>query len=348
MPKIHDLYDLRARLQAGLDDDRKALAEYGKVKSPQLKAYLLESNSSSLDSFGCPLGEWRCIDQKGWYVNSHGSYPECIFLNKTHPRVWILYSVLDIKESDTTVGKWVKENIGLDRCWLSRQQLLHWEHYDEWYQKGLGIKYSDGLSPEDDAGYVSLKIWHGANKAIKDLDAVLEVAKERFAIHSARWQKKREGEVVIAAEWYSNGKVTIQKAENIDEVLLSVQDTAHTYEEALEEATNLRDKKLGAFELNFSQEINLDAFSQVVSSGKGDMNLWLVETDSQDGDRFKRFKGVDLHTWDRISISIGEDFAHLTIPGNGCVNAAPRIAALQGEDNAGKTTISFDGVELFA
>ncbi len=74
----------------------------------------------------------------------------------------------------------------------------------------------------------------------------------------------------------------------------------------------------------------------------------LVETESQDADTFKRFRGVDLHTWDRVSISMGEDFAHLTIPGNGCVNAAPRIATLQGEDNAGRTTISFDGVELFA
>jgi hypothetical protein len=259
-----------------------------------------------------------------------------------------LYSVLGIRDSDAVVEKWVKENVGLDRCWLSRQQLLHWERSDEWYQKGLGIRYSDGLSHEDDAGYFSLKLWHGASNAIRDFDAVLEAAKERFAINSARWQKRREGRVVIAAEWYSNGKVTIQKAEDIDEVLLSILTTARTYEDAIEEATSLRDRKMGAFELDFSQGIDLDAFSKVVSSGKGNMNLWLVETESRDNNTFKRFKGVDLHTWDRVSISMGVNFAHLTIPGNGCVNAAPRIATLQGEDNAGRTTISFDGVELFA
>lgn len=348
MPRIHDLYDLRTRLQAGLDDDREVLSGYGATRSPRLKAYLLESNSRSLDDFGCPLGRWDTLNQKGWYINRGGAYPECIFLDMTHPRVWILYSVLGIRESDAIVEKWVKENIGLDRCWLSRQQLLHWEKNDEWYQKGLGIRYSDGLSPDDDAGYLSLKLWHGASNAIKDFDSVLELAKERFAINSARWQKKREGRVVIAAEWYSNGKVTVQKAEDIDEVLLSILATARTYGEAIEEATNLRDKKMGAFELDFSQGIDLNAFSKVVSSGKGNMNLWLVETESQDADTFKRFRGVDLHTWDRVSISMGEDFAHLTIPGNGCVNAAPRIATLQGEDNAGRTTISFDGVELFA
>ncbi|WOX55328.1 hypothetical protein R6Y95_07605 [Methanoculleus palmolei] len=347
MSGIHDLYDLRTWLQAGLDDNRETTG-YGAARSPQLKAYLLESNSGSLADFGCPLGRWDTLDRKGWYINRGGTSPYSIFLDKTRSRVWILYSVLGVKESDALVEKWVRENVGLDRCWLSRQQLLHWERSDEWYQKGLGIKYSDGLSPEDDAGYFSLKLWHGASNAIKDFDDVLEVAKERFAIHSARWQKRREGRVVIAAEWYSNGKVTIQKAEDIDEVLLSIITTARTYEEAIEEATDLRDKKMGAFELDFSQGIDLDAFSKVVSSGKGNMNLWLVETETRDNDTFKRFKGVDLHTWDRVSISLGEDFAHLTIPGNGCVNAAPRIAALQGEDNAGRTTITFDGVELFA
>ncbi|MBZ4037877.1 hypothetical protein K6T82_24240, partial [Flavobacterium sp. 17A] len=94
---------------------------------------------------------------------------------------------------------------------------------------------------------------------------------------------------------------TIQKAEDIDEVLLSIITTARTYEEAIEEATDLRDKKMGAFELDFSQGIDLDAFSKVVSSGKGNMNLWLVETETRDNDTFKRFKGVDLHTWDRVS-----------------------------------------------
>jgi hypothetical protein len=63
---------------------------------------------------------------------------------------------------------------------------------------------------------------------------------------------------------------------------------------------------------------------------------------------FRRYKGVDLHTWDRILLDVGLDYAYLTIPGKGCVNAAPRLAVLQGEDNAGVTTIYHDGVEVFA
>jgi hypothetical protein len=76
------------------------------------------------------------------------------------------------------------------------------------------------------------------------------------------------------------------------------------------------------------------------------MRLWLVETESESD--FKRFAGVDLHTWDRVLLDVAPQYAFLTIPGRGCVNAAPRLATIQGEDNAGRTSISFDGVDVFA
>ena len=78
----------------------------------------------------------------------------------------------------------------------------------------------------------------------------------------------------------------------------------------------------------------------------GDMRLWLIEFESEPD--FRRYKGVDLHNWDRVFLDVGTDYAYLTIPRKGCVNAAPRIATIQGEDNAGRTQIFFDGVELFA
>jgi hypothetical protein len=127
--------------------------------------------------------------------------------------------------------------------------------------------------------------------------------------------------------------------------MLSISDMANRYEDAILEATRIRDNKMGAFELDFTQTIDLDAFAQTVSMGRGTMNLWLVETESESD--FKRFRGVDLHTWDRVFMDVGPDYAYLTVPGKGCVNAAPRIATVQGEDNAGKTSIYFDGVEMF-
>ena len=121
---------------------------------------------------------------------------------------------------------------------------------------------------------------------------------------------------------------------------------ANRYADALDEATKLRDTTMGAFEIDFSQEIDLEAFSNTVLKGKGEMKLWLVETEAESD--FRRFRGIDLHTWDRILLDVAPDYAYLTVPGKGCINAAPRIATIQGEDNAGKTSILHDGVEIFA
>jgi hypothetical protein len=132
---------------------------------------------------------------------------------------------------------------------------------------------------------------------------------------------------------------------DVDEVLIWISEMANRYEDSLHEATILRNSTMAPFELNFTQEIDLESFSNTVAKGKGEMNLWLVETEHETD--FRRFKGVDLHTWDRILLDVGLDYAYLTIPGEGCVNSAPRLAVVQGEDNAGVTSIYHDGTEVF-
>lgn len=345
MREIKTLGDLKERLQAGFENNEESLEQYGKTYSTQLKAYLIESNLSIKDA-GCPEGNWQKLDGSvGWYGNKNGDLSNTLFLDSTRNRVWIIYSLMDATESDFFINKWLEKK-GLDRCWLSRNHLLHWEKMG-WSQRGLGLKFSDGLSPdEENSANFSLKAYYGANRYIEGLAEVLDKAKEKFAIHSSRWQKRREGAVAITSEWYSNGKATINRALDVDEALISVAEMANRYADSLKDATELREKTMGAFELDFSQKIDLDAFSQKVATGTGEMKLWLVETESQYD--FKRFRGVDLHTWDRILMDVGPDFAYLTVPGKGCINAAPRIAAIQGEDNAGKTSIYHDGVELFA
>jgi len=192
-----------------------------------------------------------------------------------------------------------------------------------------------------------LKAWHGANRYVDGLDEILKIAQDKFAIYSVRFQKKSGGSISLSAEWYSDGKITINRALDADEVLVSVSEMANRYADSLKEATNLRDKTLAPFEIDFSQRIeDLDTFTSAVTKGQGFMKLWLVEIES-DRD-FRRYKGVDLHTWDRILLDVGPDYVYITIPGKGCVNAAPRLAVLQGEDNAGKASIYHDGMEVFA
>lgn len=352
MEKISSLSDMKSLFQAGFEDNEETLSKYGESRTTQLKAYLIESNCKISDQISIEgYGSWKKLDgSHSWYVNLGTSYdnlPGSFFLDTTRNRVWVLYSLVDAGISDSVVLKWISGTNGLDRCWLSRNQLLHYKKKENWHEKGIGIKFSDGLThDEDDVGNFSLKAWYGARRKLPGLVDVIEKAKDNFAIYSARWQKITDGSVSISAEWYSNGKVTINRALDVDNVMLSVTEMANIYEDAITNATEVRNKKMGAFELNFKQNIDLDAFKDTVSMGRGTMNLWLVETESEKD--FRRFKGVDLHTWDRILIDVGEDYAYLTIPGKGCVNAAPRIATLQGEDNGGKTSIYFDGVEMFA
>lgn len=345
MPIIQTLGELRALLQAGLDDDEELLIRFGAPSGTQIKAYLLESNRH-IDNISCPIGTWKKLDANHWYTNAGHTSPGSLFLDTTRRRVWILYTILDAGEADNLITKWIAKTQGLDRCWLSRNQLLHYGANKAWQEKGIGLSFSDGLTPEENASNFSLKAWYGPTQKLPGLAEILKIGKEQFAIYSTRWQKMQGGDVVISAEWYSNGKVTINKGNDIEEIIISISEMANRYEDSLLFATQLRDKKMGAFELDFTQKIDLNSFSQTVTMGRGGMNLWLVETESETD--FKRFKGVDLHTWDRIFMDVGLDYAYLTIPGKGCVNAAPRIATVQGEDNAGKTSIFLDGVEMFA
>ena len=346
MPRLSSLRDVKELIQAVFEGNEESLQRFGMTPYPQMKAYLIESNHKTPADSGCPSGEWRSLDAPGWYVNQDSQYPETMFLDASLERVWRLYSLLNVPISDDLVDRWVTSRKGLDYCWLSRNQMLHVEEMESWQMRGLGLTFSDGLHPPDEAGYFSLKAWHGAYQYLKDLEDLFKKAKDQFAIYSARWQKKVNDSVVMSVEWYSKGKVTVNRGHDVDEVLAHVAEMSFRYEDALREATSLRDQKLAPFELDYSQPIDLQAFADKVQAGIGDMKLWLVEVETQSD--FRRFKGVDLHTWDRVFLDVGCDHAYLTIPGRGCVNAAPRISVVQGEDNAGRTEILYDGVEVFA
>lgn len=349
MVKVSSFKDMKDLFQAGFEDNEETLQRFGKTQSKQLKAYLIESNNPNLANVGCleSFGTWKSINSGSWYCNRSKENDSTLFIDVSRERVWVLYSLLDANISDLELSKWLSKNQGLDRCWLTRNHLLHYgkKENTNWEEKGIGLKFYDGLVNEEDSSHFSLKAWFGIHNKNEKLNELLNSAKEQYAINSVRWQKRFGETINQSAEWYSNGKVTINRASDVNEVIITISDMANKYEDSLLEATKNRDEKMAPFEIEFTQEIDLSLFSRAVNMGKSNMNLWLVETESQKD--FKRFQGVDLHTWDRIIMDIGLDYAYITIPGKGCVNAAPRIATIQGEDNAGKTTIYFDGNEIF-
>jgi len=223
---------------------------------------------------------------------------------------------------------------------------MRWEHEPGWVQRGIGLRFNDGLTPVDDAGNFSLKAWHGSRSLITGLSEVLDRARQSFAISSVRWQLVNGGSPTLTAECYSDGKITLNRATDFDDVLTFSLEMANRYRDSLGAAQKAREASLAPFEFAFSQEVNLDGFGEAVAMGRAPMRLWLAEVE-RDGD-FRRYRGVDMHTWDRVFVDLTPGYGYLNVPSKGCVNAAPRIATIQGEDNAGKTSIFLDGVEMFA
>ncbi len=117
------------------------------------------------------------------------------------------------------------------------------------------------------------------------------------------------------------------------------------YRESIKEAEKLRDDHKGTFEFIFKPNINLNDYAESFGTGKNNLKLWMTEVESMND--FKRFRGVDLHTWDRNFLDLGENYAYLTVPGKGCVNVVPRFAKVQCENTFGAVKVYCNGIELF-
>ncbi len=343
---LKELRAFKELVQGTLDENDEHLHRYGSTSTPQLKTYLIESNRPKPSDFRLH-GEWRPFPEAGWYASSDPQTKSEWVLDASHPRVWRLFSLSHSEHSDATVNDWLEAHDGLDYCWLTRPYMTAWAKREGWKQRGVGLRFEDGLLPEEDQGRFSLKAWYGASKRIPAMQDVLTRAQEEFAIHSTRWQKLSNGTPKMTVELYSSGKVTVNTAHDVDDALNFSQEVAIRYRTALDEAQKSRDSALAPFEFDFRQTIDLPAFAAKVAKAAAPMRLWLVPTE-RPRDDFWRFKGVDLHTWDRVYLDVAPSYAYLTIPGKGCVNAAPRLATLQGEDNAGRTEIFHDGVPVFA
>lgn len=349
MGKITTIKDLKRYIQFLLEKNEEALEEDGKEHWTQLKSYLIEINQNLLREPPSPSGSWRPLDIPGWYINTVSDDPntnEAFILNKTGNRVWTIFSLAEAKTSDYLIEKMVGGTHGLDYCWLTRNLLKYWADKENWMERGVGIRFEDGLKPEEARSYLSMKAWYGAQEIDHEIRDIIQNLSEKYAINSLRWQKINNGEIILSSEWYSNGKVTINRAIDVEEALQCIIHMALVYEDELQEATKIRDNVYAPFEIEFSRKIDLDGFTEVTSKGIGELKLWLIDLESE-GD-YRRYSGVDLHTWDRVLLGVAPEYAHLVVPIDGCVNAAPRFATVQGEGSAGRTSISIDGVEVFA
>lgn len=303
-----------------------------------LKVQLIESNLSEIPSIQF-FEPWKKLEDTGYWFVTSNSKGETVILNKYTERIWALYSLMKVDTFSKVINGWVDRTLGLDRCWLPLGFLQYVGKEMNWIERGIGIRFRDALSEEVFPSQVSLKAWYGSNGLISKLVGGL---KDNFSVNSLRY---KEQDTSTVSEWYSNGKITFNSSNDFEMVLDSVNSILDKYSSELEYATKLRESERGSFELVFKQNVNKDLYSETVKTGKTDLKLWMTEIESYSD--FKRFRGVDLHTWDRVFLDLGDNYAYLTVPGRGCVNAAPRIVTLQGESVMGKTKVFYNGDEIF-
>lgn len=305
--------------------------------SPHLKVQLVESNTSQIPVID-DFSTWIPFeDTSNWYFCDNGK--DYIVLNKYSPRIWAVYSLMKVASFSKITDSWIRNTLYLDKCWIPSSRVKKLGKTNHWIERGIGLKYHDLLADDNTQAKVSLKAWYGPNETISK---AIDMLQDSFAVSSYRFKDDASSSV---SEWYSNGKITFNSSSDSEIVLDSVFQIMKYYNDEITQATKLRDQTKGCFEFSFNQEIDLNRYSDLVSKGKSELQLWMTEIESMPD--FKRYRGIDMHTWDRVFLDLGDDYAYLTIPGNGCVNAAPRLVSLQGETIMGKTQIYYNGDEIF-
>lgn len=316
----------------------RANSESDVVRSPHLKVQLVESNVVDVPSIpGC--SDWRVLDGTSrWYVCDG---PDGYFvLNKANDRVWALYSMIKVGPFVKAVDSWIGGDLKLDNCWISQGCLRRTMEVLNWSERGIGLRFEDCTAKGSSRTSISIKAWYGDDARVGEL---FSKAREDFSINSLRMKSLADDETT--SEWYTSGRITFNSSEDVDTAIYAVTDVCNRYGDELARATSLRDSERGSFEFEFSRDVDLDRYEAGVSKGMSDLKLWMVKTEDQ-GD-FRRFKGVDTHTWDTVFLDLGQDYAYMAVPGDGCVNAAPRMVAVQGESVTGRTRVYYDGNEIF-
>ena len=306
-----------------------------------LKSYIVESNlpfPPKIDNHT----EWKSIGHN-WFV-CYNLEDKFIVADCSDSRIWILYTIAQVSDTDQAIKQWIGSNTGLDRCWFSKINFQALEKIFNFQERGIGLKFKNSISNQEDPFGFSLKAWYGSG-ANPHVEKLFDELKEEFTTTSVRWRKLSGGTTSLRLECYNYGKITINYMDDVENTLSSISQIADLYRRALIEGEKARDTSRSAFEFNYTQDINLDEYSQALSKGNNSLKLWMYEYETTPD--YRRFTGLDLHNLDRILLDMGHQYAYMSIPGNGCVNAAPRFATIQGQYACGDVRVLFEGRDVF-
>ncbi len=308
------------------------------ITNKALKSYLIESNLGEPPIIS-GFTQWQSIGGSWYSCNSQSGY---FILNVGNGRIWTLHTLMPVKLADKIVDLWLR-NTGLDRCWFTGDYLSNYGKKNGWKEKGVGIRYRNATTSPSDGVHFSLKTWYDEGLD-KDIRTIIETARDRFVTTSVRWRTEGTEGNTINTEWYNDGKITTYYSDDVDKLISVIESIGDQYTKSLRQFEEYRNQKRSAFEFQFKCRVSLDEYSESLRSGKSGLKLWMRETE-RDAD-MRRFSGIDLHTGDRILLDMADSYAYMTIPGKGCVNAAPRFLAVNGENALGKIKVFYEGAEI--
>lgn len=329
------IFDFKEQALSNLQSDSE---KDGGRKQTHLKIQLVEVNTDEIPQIK-GYSEWKSLEGTGnWFICDNSS--DYYILNKVNERIWSVYSLAKVESFTRTINTWINGNLMLDNCWTSPGSIQKLMNKMNWSECGVGLRYEDCTAMSNERTSVSIRAWYGNDERIGEM---FHDARKDFSVSSLRMKSKGDDET--RSEWYTNGRATINSSEDVDTVIYAVNKISDHYRNELEQATKWRNEEKGSFEFSFSRKVDLDRYDARVSKGTQDLKMWMISTERSSD--FIRFGGVDMHTWDRILLDMGEDYAFMTIPGKGCVNAAPRLVTVQGETVTGKTKVYYNGDEIF-
>lgn len=327
-----------------LENNRNRYLKYNKLSKPQIKTYLVESNTD-ISKLILPEGyKIQKTESQDFFRLNTEKIENAGFVETSRQRIWKIYSMMDSKKSDDFIRKLVNNTRKLDNCWYTNQQFDAIEKKFDF--RGLGIKY-ENFFPDDDEtkNKLSLKMWT-KGELLDYEEEIYNFTKKHFSKRSMRIQKKYEDEDRFLNSLYYYGKITTTHASNAEELLNFPNQLIDDYISLLKKIEENRGMLGSPVELIFEKNLPIKKMVEFFKMGKNPFKLWLTPIELKDD--FVRLYGIDLHTEQKIGIDIGKKHIWINIPNNTCGNAGLRIPTLLSFSFPYKIKIKLSGEDLIA
>jgi len=345
--------ELFAAISDRLGDNQKLLETTGKPSLQQLKVFWLEVNRE-YSPRPAPGSPWEPTESRFYTrLDTSQETQNHMWLDATNDRIWYVYTFADRKFASSVIQSELTSQRGVDRVWLAEDFLESIRQRKGYQGRGFGFSFKGILareSSEEELPRFSAKFWLGSTEPTPEQNAFLALAKETFSAASLRMGRSSSnpnfGGSGVLLEVFARGHMTVTTSEDPEEVIGLINEIGSTYASELGQIEARRLRFPRPVEFGFHTSLDLERFRGIVESGLGPTRLWLQRYEV-DGD-LHRYTGVDLHTNQLLNLDVAPSFGYLVVRKSGCMNAAPRLMTISTELLSSKTSMFFEGAQMFA